>query len=429
MLDKIKAVIPDRKQNWLMFFFSVITFSIVFVTDTSSLMNAFVIYLCEFCFLTLYLLFLREFPPFIALFKQNKLVGLVFLFWVLSISISLYSSPYNLAASHLAVGRYLQTITHIITFLFVWDFLTRYQPSLKLLFYAISLSTIGIVIAFFVEWLINSPLLGEKLIAELWFYNPPFNSHIRHAGYQAVAALTFSLVLFIDNVRFSYRQVANFIMFSILWGFVFCLGGRGAALSILVTTVLVLGVLRLKNMDSKTFAISTMLAIILGLILSEWASIGSWSSMLNALQRSLEAESFNQLSSNRLKLWLSAWQSVKNHLLFGLGPQGYLLMPNHIFGVHPHNIIVQFVVEWGVSGTVLFLFLLIKGFWVGLKRNVLETGKSINKYKLVAGAVITTLSIHALFDGTYYHPQPSIYLAIAFAIWITPSYEDKAKQV
>ena len=116
-------------------------------------------------------------------------------------------------------------------------------------------------------------------------------------------------------------------------------------------------------------------------------------------------------------------------MLFGLGPQGYLLMPNHIFGVHPHNIIVQFVVEWGVSGTVLFLFLLIKGFWVGLKRNVLETGKSINKYKLVAGAVITTLSIHALFDGTYYHPQPSIYLAIAFAIWITPSYEDKAKQV
>ncbi len=428
MLKKVKAEVPDSKHSWLMLCLCVISFCIVFAPGISLLSTAVVIYVFELFILILYLVILRKFPPFIDIFKQNQLVGFVFLFWLLSISISLFFSPYNLVNSYYAIGRYLQTIAHVITFLFVWDFLTRYQPSLKLLFRVISLSTICVVIVFIAKWFIDSPIIGESLLAQIWAGNPPLNAHIRHTGYQAAAALAFSLVFFIDNVKFCDQKIADFIMFLVLWGFVFWLGGRGAVLSILVAVVMVYGVLRFKKMGEKAFVFSTLLAIIIGLVLSEWLSIGSWSGMLNSFSRSLDAESFNQLSSNRLKLWLSAWYSVKDHLLFGLGPQGYSYMPNHIFGVHPHNVIIQFIVEWGVSGTVLFLIILIKGFWAGYKRNILETSRRVDKYKLAAGAVITTLSIHALFDGTYYHPQPSYYLVIAFAIWVVPSYGDSAKK-
>ncbi len=424
--NKTKA--EPSQQSWFMFCICVISFCVVFSPGILSFSSAYVIYSFELLILILYLVILREFPPFIDLFKQNRLVGVVLLFWLFSISISLIFSPYNLVKSFYAIGRYVQTVAHIISFLFLWDFLTRYQPSLKILFRAISLSTICVVFVFIAKWLIESPIFGESILSQLWGSNPPLNTHIRHTGYQAVAALAFSLVFFIDNVISRYQKVIDFILFSVLWGFLFWLGGRGAVLSILVTVVMVYAVLRLKKMDTKTFIISTLLAIIIGLVSSEWLSIGGWSGMFNAFNRSLDAESLNQLSTNRLKLYLSAWYSVKDHLLFGLGPQGYSFMPNHIFGTHPHNVIIQFIVEWGVSGAVLFLILLIMGFWAGFKRNILGTPMSVNKYKLAAGAVITALSVHALFDGTYYHPQPSFYLVIAFAIWIASSNAESAKK-
>jgi O-antigen ligase len=88
--------------------------------------------------------------------------------------------------------------------------------------------------------------------------------------------------------------------------------------------------------------------------------------------------------------------------------------------VQPHSALLQFLLEWGIVGTLLFSFVLLKGFIYGLRLHIMNKSLSATPYSIGAGSVIIALSIHGLFDGTYYHPQPSIFLAIAFAIWVSP---------
>ncbi|MGD9391076.1 MAG: O-antigen ligase family protein, partial [Thioalkalispiraceae bacterium] len=115
------------------------------------------------------------------------------------------------------------------------------------------------------------------------------------------------------------------------------------------------------------------------------------------------------------------WELIKEYPLLGIGSQGFYYIPERIpYIIQPHNMVLQFLVEWGLIGTILFILLLTKGFYYGLKINFVEN-KQLDKYTLAAGAVIITLTVNGLTSGTYYHPKPLIYLAIAFAIWVIPS--------
>ena len=87
--------------------------------------------------------------------------------------------------------------------------------------------------------------------------------------------------------------------------------------------------------------------------------------------------------------------------------------------------VLQFVVEWGVVGSVIFLPLLAYAFFRGLATHIVQAGREVDLAALSAGSVIAALTIHGLVDGTYYHPQPSFYLAIAFAIWTLPRRSEK----
>ncbi len=71
-------------------------------------------------------------------------------------------------------------------------------------------------------------------------------------------------------------------------------------------------------------------------------------------------------------------------------------------------------------GALLFLGLLLYGFWRGFLEHVVRASGNIDVPSLSAGTVIAALTVQGLVDGTYYHPQPSLYLALAFAIWTLP---------
>ena len=63
---------------------------------------------------------------------------------------------------------------------------------------------------------------------------------------------------------------------------------------------------------------------------------------------------------------------------FGLGPQGYWYMPNRIRGIQPHNSFLQFVLEWGVVGSAIFLFLLARAFFRGLAVHIIRAGREVD---------------------------------------------------
>ncbi len=81
---------------------------------------------------------------------------------------------------------------------------------------------------------------------------------------------------------------------------------------------------------------------------------------------------------------------------------------------------MQFLVEWGAIGALLFLGLLLYGFYAGFLEHVVRARGALDVAALSAGTIIVVLTVHGLVDGTYYHPQPSLYLALGFAIWTLP---------
>ena len=56
--------------------------------------------------------------------------------------------------------------------------------------------------------------------------------------------------------------------------------------------------------------------------------------------------------------------------------------------------------------------------------HIVHAGRDLDIAALSAGTMIVALTIHGLVDGTYYHPQPSFYLALGFAIWTLPRRSD-----
>jgi len=330
----------------------------------------------------------------------------------------LNSTPIQSAT--LAQDRYIQTFTHVLFFIFVWDFFNRYKPPLTWLFYTIAASSLYVVALFPIEYFSIPDFDGH-----VWMHDPPGNPNIRHTCYQAEAALGFFFAYFIKKYNLELSDYIIVVFLAILWGFIFWLGGRGSIVSISASAALIWLVLYIKDLNSKMFLLISLCTIFIGIILSESLSVTYWNGFSGIQQRFITAHSLNELSAKRIDLWITTWDTVKNSPTFGLGPQGYISMPNRVMGVQPHNIFLQFLIEWGVLGSILFLSLLTKAFWAGFKTHILDNKADINRFSLAAGAVITTLSIHSLVDGTYYHPQPSVYLAIAFAIWIIPSYNKK----
>ncbi len=227
----------------------------------------------------------------------------------------------------------------------------------------------------------------------------------------------FYLVLFLEKDRSKLKYLVKFVVLCGLFLLLFWLGGRGAILSVFGVILFYVLVAKLKNSLSLRFIVSIIFAMSIGLLLSELLALYHWNGVTGGLGRSVNATTMNQLSSNRLDIWAQTWEVYKNHIFWGLGPQGFIGAIEFKGIIQPHNVFLQFLIEWGLVGTVLFIILLVRGFYAGLIKNVIQV-KKINTVMLGGGGVIVALSLHAITDGTFYHPQPSVYLAFAYALWL-----------
>ena len=418
------------KEYFLMLALCFIAFRLVMTAGQKSFYNAILVIDYQILFIILYVLILREIPPFVKIIKEHSLVTLILLLWTLSITLSLLYSPLEIWSKYYAQQRYFQTTMHVVFFLFVWDFFYRYRPPLRWLFYTIAASTIYVMAYYFYEIAVNPNLDGGKFAVD-----PPLNSHIRYTGIQAMAALSFFFALFFNKFSFTINNFFNAMILILLWSFLFWLGGRGSVLSILCALIFVGCVFYFKKINGKSFYLVMLAAASVGILISEWLAVFNWNGFFYNFNRTVDnIGNVAQLSTGRLDIWKESWVVIKDNLLLGLGSQGFYYMPSRVMEgsviqahgtiIQPHNLILQFLIEWGLIGTVLFIIVLVKAFWSGFKLHVLGGGL-INKYALAAGAVIVTLSANGLTAGTYYHPKPLIYLAIAFAILIIPPSKEK----
>lgn len=199
----------------------------------------------------------------------------------------------------------------------------------------------------------------------------------------------------------------------IQWCLAFTLGGRGLWLALIVThLVLWFGFKRFRVLF-KAQAVAALLGFLLFIVLF-WVIpdlLGQSSWYRDSLRVGLSA---------RDVIWPMAWQQFLDHPWLGAGPVHFSTLVNPI-AAHPHQVILQWLAEWGVIATLAAIYITIKGLWFGFKS--VRTAQA----SVVDAALWISISgslILAQVDGVFVMPYTETWLAIiiglALARWQRP---------
>lgn len=123
--------------------------------------------------------------------------------------------------------------------------------------------------------------------------------------------------------------------------------------------------------------------------------------------------------TSRFILWESAIDLIKKNPINGVGLMGfheaykkYPLGPDGVVHNYPHNIILNFWLEIGLSGLIAFLGIVIyfyKIVWRLLKTNV-------RTIALAGGASMAVILLHGLVDAPYFKNDLAVIFWLVFAI-------------
>jgi O-antigen ligase len=129
---------------------------------------------------------------------------------------------------------------------------------------------------------------------------------------------------------------------------------------------------------------------------------------------------FGASSSVRLKLWTSSVEMIRAYPVSGIGmdqfltfyQQGYihpsLVETNERFTSHPHNVVLDVWLRLGLTGVIVFVWLLVRFF-----RRVWHKAPGGLLYAGLAAAMIAAL-VHGMVDNFYFVPD----LAFGFWLWL-----------
>lgn len=119
----------------------------------------------------------------------------------------------------------------------------------------------------------------------------------------------------------------------------------------------------------------------------------------------------NLTSFGRWDLWVEAVSLISENWLLGIGPQHYSLYSDYGFA-HPHNLILQLALDYGVVVTGLLIAVL---FWFGFR--VYRTISVPNDYgfeKACAWALISIFGT-SLFSGVWVVPMTQLMIVLLAA--------------
>ena len=374
----------------------------------------------EMGFVALYLLIRSPRALFLRYWRRHRRVVLVSILWLLTVLFAYLLSDFYAPGNPLATMRLKETVGHFLFFVTLYDALSHYRIDGRLLIISLIASTLFVAFYFIAVLLVSgfsdTGWLPEFPVAGHW----AINGNIRRVGYQMEAAVLAAIPFLFEKGK---RLLAGVIILAMLW-LIFWLGGRASVLGILAG-ILSLGFFLGWRRSSLLAGAYLVLSLSISFISLKISALPSGYTQ-SKLQQTLHARSIHQFSSGRDDVWRQVLQELKKSPLIGNGPQSYFFYPKHPPSIiHAHNIILQFLGEWGVLGASLFLFLIGSAFWRGYKNLQREIEKnSLSSTKLAAWLMIVGLTTASFFGGIYFFAQTSFYLAIAYAISTSIITED-----
>ena len=347
--------------------------------------------------------------------KKNEIISIILILFIISITTSFIISPtkINLFAFQWLRIRYLDTITDIFLFIFLYlyfkDNKINYENLVK------SIAIPGLVFSTFIiiTFISNQGLSDTN--KEIIFFD----------GRRMVGMLITFLVTFYLGCLHSIlkeRNIQNIFILCIFTTLAILLMGRGTLVAILVTYFFMCIILFINKVNFRKEFLIFILSICVSIL---FAQIIFYLLLDDFIFRNKQSLLY---TFDRINLWKYGYIIFLENPFFGKGPGGFavaayndfyanksygnLLIDHNFTHNHPHNFIIQFIVEWGIIGTLLIFILLIK-----LTISSLKYFFKFKKYHLlIPGLSIFGLTNHALVDGALYHATFTFYFVLFISI-------------
>ncbi len=296
--------------------------------------------------------------------------------------------------------RQLTNISHLFFFYFAFRYIThtRYVPDFSPLIYS---CVLAVSVVF-----IDANLSLSGIDYDNGEHRLVVSSNIRHFGHIIMLGCIYSSIKLLTEKR----QLSVIILTSITFATLVWLGGRGALLSYAITLLLAVGILKCAHRLVRQRVVLLFSALALSLCISAPLNVYSWNGLNRLVYKDVQEMDLNSLSSGRIDLWKKSWALTVERPVLGHGAESYFFEAKTKYR-HPHNFILQFLVEYGVVGLVTALVGLAYLCYIGLASTLRECN-SINLFCL---ASIVSLIIHGLVSGTLFYSPPLLVLCIAAA--------------
>ena len=292
--------------------------------------------------------------------------------------------------------RWSELVIHCIFLLMLYRYLHTYRQATSILLAAQLSVLILIMSALVLTWLsAGSPRQYN------WVNDAPFFNNIRHLGFLAVMIIPLGYYLLEQN-KSRFLHVQSLLVLITGWTLIFWLGGRGAFISLLITTLIYLYWYR-----QRWLLIFTV--IVTAALLSQLFLVNNPSMNLLRLIPMETDKSLNDISSGRLEIYIKAiaywWKYAP---VTGMGADHFRFIIPDILRPHiiqPHSFPVQLLISYGIPGAALACWLGYRFFSYGFRQSPISN--RILLLPVIAGV------LHSITDGVFYHAY-SIMLAITF---------------
>ncbi|WP_434457872.1 O-antigen ligase family protein [Stutzerimonas urumqiensis] len=228
------------------------------------------------------------------------------------------------------------------------------------------------------------------------FSNPRFLGQFQVMLFPIMAALSERY-----RKQGAYRLNAAILgILSIQWCIAFSLGGRGLWLGLGLSNIFII---LIRRNISKALAAQAMTATLgLFLFVLLFFAIPAWLEIDASVRSSLRAD-----LSERDQIWKLAVDTFSQSPWLGAGPLHYSSQYNPI-AAHPHQVILQWLAEWGIFATCMAIVL---GGWGLLHSSKLLRGDSDELDEGIWAAICGALVL-AQVDGVFVMPYTETWLSL-----------------
>lgn len=120
------------------------------------------------------------------------------------------------------------------------------------------------------------------------------------------------------------------------------------------------------------------------------------------VNQTLQSTDLMAVTSGRTEFWSATWQHILQTPWFGHGADGYLFLRPAQWGSQPHNVVLQWLLDFGLFGAVPLLLLVGHGGkGLFLRQGNDDPAKTITRHW--ASAALVGAFAYGMFEGVFYH--------------------------